>query len=71
MFAGSSVFQCVDVVGQFAAVEEFEPDFSVFFFVVSRFFKESFDLFVACFFSYAGIIGVLVAGLGLTCKGSL
>ena len=71
MFAGSSVFQCIDVVGHFTAVEEFEPDLSVFFFVVGRFFEESFDLFVAGFLSYAGIVGVLVTGLGFTSKSSL
>ncbi len=50
-------------------MEEFEPDFGVFFFVVAGFVKDGGDLLVAVFFSLTGVVLVSDRGLGFTGKG--
>ena len=71
VFASSSIFEVRYRIRNGTAMKGLEPDLCMFFFVVGRFFEESFNLFVACFFCYAGIISVLIAGLGFTRKCSL
>ena len=68
VFAVSSIFQVFDGVRNFAAMQSFEPNFSMFFFVARSFFKESSDLVVAFFFSCASIVAIFYSCLGFTSK---
>ena len=52
VFAGCGVFQVFDRRGNFAAVQQFEPDFGMFFFVVGRLFKFVGNNVVAFFFGF-------------------
>ena len=50
-------------------MEQLEPDFGVFFFVVGGLFKEFADLDVTVFFGLGGVVTVLGVGLAFTGKG--
>lgn len=68
VFTGGGVVEVCQSRGNIPVVEELEPDFCVFLFVVCRFFKEVCYLIVTLFSGFAGVIGVLVSCLGFPRK---
>ena len=69
---GSTVkisLQVVHGAGHFSALEQLEPDFGVFLFVVGSFFKELADLDVTVFFGLGGVVTVFGVGLAFAGKG--
>ena len=61
------VFYCIAD----AAIEQFEPDFSMFFFVVCSFGKDCRDLLKTFLLCLGSIVGVFVSSLGFSCKSCL
>ncbi len=63
MFTICGVRKVGDSVGDVVIMEQLKPELCVFLFIVCRFLENSGNLFVSIFFSLAGIVGILVAGL--------
>ena len=68
VFACSSIFKVFDCAWNFAVVKKFEPEFCVFFFVVSCFKEKVSNLVVAFFFCFGSILCVFVSCLAFACE---
>ena len=71
VFAVSGSFEVGDGVGNFASVQQLEPDLRVFFFISGGFFENGSDLVVPFLLGFGSKIGVFVPGLGLTGESGL
>lgn len=60
-FAGRRVFQVFDCRGNFLVMQQFEPDFGVFLFVVRGLFKLVGNDVIAFFLGFGRIVGIFVA----------
>ena len=62
IFAGSSIFQIGDSVGNLTVMQQLEPQFGMFFFIVCSLFKLVGNDIIAFFLGLGSIIGIFVAG---------